>query len=1305
MKKILFFFLMNQFVANCAFSQNVATEIWSAGFGVQDTMLITPMTTDNYGNVYVAGFTINPTSGADIAVVKYDSHGDTVWTAQYTGSGSYRDQATCLYLDNHYNLIVGGFSYVSSTNKYDFVVLSYDSSGTQEWAYTYNGAGSLNDGITSITSYNSNIYATGTCDNTTTLMDYKTIKLDSLGNLLWNVSYNYTNLYDIPFDITVIDNNVFVTGGSQSALTDWDYATLQYNLNGTPVDTIRITGTGFGFDHASQVITDNQGYVYITGAVENIGVGLDYKTIKMTQQGVIKWISTFDSPAHDDDIANSITVDLNGNVYVTGQSKNALGNFDYCTIKYDSLGSTEWTRFYNNDHDDKATRITSDADNNVYLTGSSGNGSNNDFATIGYSTDGDTLWTKRFNGGFNGMDEANFIKEQDGYVYISGQSQINSTQYEYITIAYGQANFKEIGDPFNEPQSSSLWYYPNEGQILNDTGGVAAVEFYSQNNYPSLYFNKGTLSYVFNKIDTIDSTIDTLQRIDMAFMDTGNHIVNAKIFPVNESSHFLNFYLPQCSTGIINCHGNKNLFIEDLYEGIDLYYSSNQSGEKHYFVIEPGAKYGNINMKFQGMDSVQTSSGKYTLFGSIGNVSYDTLVAYEIDALGNLIPGPTQIISLFKDTINNYYHFTTISFNTSNSLVIMVKKSVGSSLAQPIANINWSTYLGNNSNDDVKDIESDNAGFIYIAGSTNADLFPNLTNSVFIYTASTDAIVQQYDSETGVFIWGTYYGGSSSDMGSSVGVDLVNPNIYLLGHANSSNIPAGNLQYYPNSGNGDIFIAKFSATSGTLDWASYFGGSDDENTAACIAYNDKIFFGGFTLSDDIQIYNQGYMQPNWNGGYNDAFIGAFKSNGVPFWLTYFGGNGMDNIGDFSIDENEHIYITGVTTSSSTSSFSAPFTGGQTGSFPIGYDNNLSPTPYINDDLNLGQGNIFRDGFIAEFDESQKLVWSTFVGGSLQEHAFGYGRIKVKSVNGVNKLFVSGMTSSTDFPLYTVNSSTGYNQPYTSGISGQNIFLTRFIDRVFDWSTLFGGDGNDYLWDMVYADNLDIYIVGKTNSATGSSNYCGLPSNGDFPLCNQITNYYFDDTYNSGNYDLYLAGFNDNTEIIWSTYIGGQGDENFPSVSYIPDIGNGCKLVTTASTNSTVIPASTSNYPLWQLLPNGYWQPNNAGSIDLTITRFDLTGSCNLVTNINQPFHNNNTVSLYPNPSSGTITLNNPTNCNFDCLKLFSIDGKLLFEKNNLNLRSGTSTRVDFHQLFQSGIYFLRLGNMENEQTFKLLIEK
>jgi hypothetical protein len=1303
MKKIFSFFTLSLLLINFVFAQNVATEVWSANFGVQDTMLITPMTTDNFGNVYIAGFTLNPTSGADIAVVKYDAHGDTVWTAQYSGSGAYRDQATCINLDNNYNLVVGGFSYISSTNKYDYIVLKYDSSGTQQWVYTYNGTGSLNDGITAITTYNNSIYATGTCDNATSLMDYKTIKLDSLGNLIWNVAYNYTNLYDIPYDIAVIDNNVFVTGGSQSGLTDWDYATVQYSLGGTPIDTLRITGTGFGFDHASQVITDNLGYVYITGAVENSGVGLDYKTVKMTQQGVIKWISTYDNPAHDDDIANSITVDLNGNVYVTGQSKNSSGNFDYCTIKYDSLGSTVWTRFYNNSHDDKATRITSDADNNLYLTGSSSNGANNDFATIGYNTDGDTLWTKRFNGGFNGIDEANFIKEQDGYVYISGQSQINSTQYEYITIAYGQANFKEIGDPFNEPQSSSLWYYPNEGQILNDTGEVADIAFYTLNQYPSLYFNKGTLSYVFSIIDTIDATTDTLQRIDMSFMDTSNHVINTRIFPNDESSHFLNFYLPHCPTGIVNCYGNKNLFIEDLYEGIDLYYSSNQSGEKHYFVIEPGAKYGNISMKFNGADSIQTSSGKYTLFGSIGNVSYDTLVAYEIDASGNLIPGTSQTIGLYKDTSNQYYHFTTLSFNSSNNLVILVKKSVSSAPLLPLSNINWSTYLGNNSNDDVRDIEADNDGFIFIAGSTNADLFPNLTTAQFIYNASTDAIVQQYDSETGEFVWGTYFGGSSSDLGSSVGVDLANPNIYLLGHANSNNIPSGSLQYYSYSGSVDIFIAKFSGVNGTLAWSTYFGGSGDENTAACIAYNDKIFFGGFTLSQDIQIYNQGYMQPSWNGGNNDAFIGAFKSNGIPFWLTYFGGNGMDNIGDFSIDDNEHIFITGVTTSNSISSFSSPYSGGQTGSFPIGYDNSLSPTPYLNDDLNLGQGNIFRDGFIAEFDESQKLVWSTFVGGSLQEHAFGYGRIKVKTVNGVNKLFISGMTGSADFPLQTINSSTGFNQPYSSSISGQNIFLTRFIDRVFDWSTLFGGDGNDYLWDMVYADNLDIYLVGKTNSSTGSTNYCGLPSNGDFPLCDQNSNYYFDDIYNGGNYELYLAGFNDNTEIIWSTFVGGQADENFPSVSYVPDIGNGCKLVIAASTNSTVIPASSSNFPLWQLLPNGYWQPNNSGAIDLTITRFDLTGSCFPITSISES-KNGNLVSLFPNPTNGNFLITNESDIDYDYLNIFSVEGKLIFDNNKINLRAGSRMKFDLNKQIQAGIYFLKLGNSDNSQTFKIIIQ-
>ena len=160
-----------------------------------------------------------------------------------------------------------------------------------------------------------------------------------------------------------------------------------------------------------------------------------------------------------------------------------------------------WTRFYDNKYYDEATSITVDGSSNVYVTGSSSNIANKDFTTIGYGETGDTLWTKRFNGAFNGNDEATSILEEDGFVYVSGQTQINSTQYKNVTIAYGQAIIKEIPDLLDEEKSSNLFYLPNDGQLANDSGSVATnVLFYAPNHYPSLYFTEYGLSYVFSKI-------------------------------------------------------------------------------------------------------------------------------------------------------------------------------------------------------------------------------------------------------------------------------------------------------------------------------------------------------------------------------------------------------------------------------------------------------------------------------------------------------------------------------------------------------------------------------------------------------------------------------------------------------------------------------------------------------------------------------------------------------------------------------------------------------------------------------------
>ena len=77
-------------------AQNAATSVWTDSFGLQDTVLKIPTIIDNLGNLYVAGSSINGSSGPDIVIKKYDSNGDPVFGLTYSSAGYNRDQATTI---------------------------------------------------------------------------------------------------------------------------------------------------------------------------------------------------------------------------------------------------------------------------------------------------------------------------------------------------------------------------------------------------------------------------------------------------------------------------------------------------------------------------------------------------------------------------------------------------------------------------------------------------------------------------------------------------------------------------------------------------------------------------------------------------------------------------------------------------------------------------------------------------------------------------------------------------------------------------------------------------------------------------------------------------------------------------------------------------------------------------------------------------------------------------------------------------------------------------------------------------------
>ncbi|MEO0086968.1 MAG: SBBP repeat-containing protein [candidate division WOR-3 bacterium] len=221
------------------------------------------------------------------------------------------------------------------------------------------------------------------------------------------------------------------------------FLSLIPNLLFSQVDTAwvrRYNGPSNGSDCAYGISVDHQGNVYVTGQSYDSVSGYDVTTIKYDANGNEVWVRRYNGLENGDDLGNAIALDNFGNLYVTGRSWSSETGFDYITIKYDTNGNEIWVRRYNGpgDSTDEAFAIAVDNSGNVYITGYSyGLDSEKDFATIKYDANGNEIWVRRYNGPGNGEDWAEAIAvDNQGNVYVTGHSFGLNTSSDYVTIKY-----------------------------------------------------------------------------------------------------------------------------------------------------------------------------------------------------------------------------------------------------------------------------------------------------------------------------------------------------------------------------------------------------------------------------------------------------------------------------------------------------------------------------------------------------------------------------------------------------------------------------------------------------------------------------------------------------------------------------------------------------------------------------------------------------------------------------------------------------------------------------------------------------
>ncbi len=302
------------------------------------------------------------------------------------------------------------------------------------------------------------------------------------------------------------------------------------------------------------------------------------------------------------------------------------------------------------------------------------------------------------------------------------------------------------------------------------------------------------------------------------------------------------------------------------------------------------------------------------------------------------------------------------------------------------------------------------------------------------------------------------------------------------------------------------------------------GSGADEGHALALDPGGNVYVAGFTRSVGFPASPGAYGEL-FNGS-QDAFV--FKMDaGLTTLLaaTFVGGDGEDACTSIALDANGDVYIGGET-----SSDDFPTTMGA-------YAETGHP------------GGV--DGFVSKLSgDLGTLSASTYLGGDGSE---GVQSLALEPGGGV---YATGSTDSSTFPTTP--------GAYTEASNdGAEIFISKLDEGLaaLTASTLLGGGGDDFAYDLVLGPNGSVYVTGHTASP-------------DFPA----TPGALDETYSGGTHDAFIARLNgDLTALLHATFLGG-GDYDEASGAAMDPSGNIHVVGRTYSTDFPTTPGAYCETP-------------------------------------------------------------------------------------------------------------------------------
>lgn len=506
----------------------------------------------------------------------------------------------------------------------------------------------------------------------------------------------------------------------------------------------------------------------------------------------------------------------------------------------------------------------------------------------------------------------------------------------------------------------------------------------------------------------------------------------------------------------------------------------------------------------------------------LGGSDDDNMPSIGINASGRIYIAGTTHSTDFPATSGAYSE----TLNGSNYYDVFISR-----LSADLSSLEASTFIGGTSSEFNSAIAIDVSGEILVSGRTYSSDFPT-TSGAFDTTHNDkqDIYISRLPADLTSLAASTLLGGADDELNPDIAIDS-SGDLIISGQTKSVNFPTTIGVYDPShNGNIDIFISRLPADLSSLTASTFLGGmSYDQSPSIRIDPCGRIYIGGITMSDDFPTTVNGY-DPTHNYYFYDIFLARMSADLSNLEAsTYLGGTGSDFHATIEVAPCGWVYVCGATNSP--------------GDFPVTSD---AYDPTYNGEIDIIVSRLSPD--------LSCLDASTFLGGSPADDSVSV------AVDGNNKVYVTGLTNSSDFPTTLGAYDTTTDMPLS-----RDVFVSRLSADLqsLEASTFLGGNNNEDVPTIGIGPFGNIFISGMAST--------GFPS----------TDGAYDTTYNGG-WDIFVSRLSpDLNDLTASTFLGGTGSEYSPSIG----INAAGEIYVSGDTHSVDFPSTGEAYsPMF----NGVW---------------------------------------------------------------------------------------------------------------------